>query len=134
MDAAADAAHRTDNFRMFGMPDQDDLSALIGISLPFDVHFRNERAGRVDDRKPTVLCPGLDRARDPVGAEDGHGSRRDLVDLVDKMGSLGAQPLDDVPVVNDFVTDVDRRAVLLQRALDDFDCSFDPCAKSSRLC
>jgi hypothetical protein len=69
-----------------------------------------------------------------VGAEDGHGSRRDLVDLVDKMGSLGAQPLDDVPIVNDFVTDVDRRAVLFQRALDNLDCSFDTGAKATRLC
>jgi hypothetical protein len=69
-----------------------------------------------------------------MGAEDRYGSRGDLVDLVDKMGAFGAQPLDDMPVVNDFVTDVDRRAVLFQRALDDLDCSFDPGAKASRLC
>ena len=36
---------------------------------------------------------------------------RHLAQLIDEHGPLGAKPLDDVPIVNDLVIDVDRRAV-----------------------
>jgi hypothetical protein len=49
------------------------------------------------------------------------------------MRALGAQPLDDVPIMNDFVADIDRRPELFERALDDLDRSFDPRAKASGL-
>jgi len=35
--------------------------------------------------------------------------------------------------VNDFMTDIDRRAVFLERPLDDIDGAFDPGAKAARL-
>ena len=50
-----------------------------------------------------------------------------------KLRPLGAQPLDDVAVVHDLVADIDRRAVFLERALDDLDRAFDPGAEASRL-
>src|SRR5665213_2127490 len=75
----------------------------------------------------------LDRAGDAVRAEDRHRARRNLVDLVDEPRTLGAQPLDDVPVVHDLVADVDRRPVLLDRALDDLDRALDAGAKPARL-
>ena len=83
--------------------------------------------------RPRALGTLLDRARDAVGAEDGDAAGRDLVDLVDETRALGAQPLDDVAVVHDLVPDVDRRAVLFERALDDLDRAFDPGAETSRL-
>ena len=75
----------------------------------------------------------LDRAGHAVGAEDRDAAWRHLVDLVDEMRAFAAQPLDNVPVMNDFMTDIDRRAVFLERPLDDLDRPFDPGAKSSRL-
>jgi hypothetical protein len=38
-----------------------------------------------------------------------------------------------MPVVNDFVADVDRRAIFFESALDDLDCSFDSRAEASGL-
>ena len=66
-------------------------------------------------------------------AEDRHRARRHLVDFVDKVRALGAQPLDDVAVVHDLVADIDRRAVFFERALDDLDRPFDPGAKPAGL-
>jgi len=73
-----------------GVPDQDDLATLVGIALALDVHFRDQRAGRVDDRQPPVRRALLDRAGDPMRAENGDGALRDFVDFVDEMRTLGA--------------------------------------------
>ncbi len=133
MHAADDPPHGADDFRMEGMPDQDDLAPLIGVALALDMDFRDEWAGRVDDRQAARSGPILDRAGHAVGAEDRDAAWRHLVDLVDEMRAFAAQPLDNVPVMNDFMTDIDRRAVFLERPLDDLDRPFDPGAKSSRL-
>ena len=61
------------------------------------------------------------------------GARRDLVELFDEPRTFGAQALDHVPVVDDLVADVDRRAVLLERPLDDLDGPDDPGAKAAGL-
>ena len=115
------------------MPDQDDLATLVGIALALDMHLRDQRAGRVDDRQPAVGRALLDRAGDAVRAEDRDAALRDLVDLVDEMRPFGAQPLDDVAVVHDLVADIDRRAIFFERALDDLDRAFDPGAETARL-
>ncbi len=133
MDAAADAAHRALDLGVAGMADQDDFAALIGVALPLAMDLGDERAGRVDDGEAAVLGRRLDGAGDAVRAEDGDAARRDLVELVDELGALGAQTLDDVAVVHDFVADIDRRAVLLERPLDDLDGALDAGAKTSWL-
>src|SRR5205814_720724 len=46
---------------------------------------------------------------------------------------LGAQPLDDVPIVHDLMAHIDRRAVFLERPLDDLDGSFDAGTEATRL-
>src|SRR5207249_4609999 len=66
-------------------------------------------------------------------AEDRHRARRHLVDLVDVLRALRAQPLYDVAVVHDLVTHVDRRTIFLKRPLDDLDRPFDPGTKPSGL-
>ena len=133
MHPPGDAAHRAFDLGMAGMADQDDLAPLIGIALALDMDLRDQRAGRVDDRQPALAGAPLDLARHAVRAEDRHRARRHLVDLVDKAGALGAQPLDDMPVVHDLVPDIDRRAVFLERALDDLDRPFDPGTKPAGL-
>src|SRR5579875_405998 len=133
MHAAIDPAHRPLDFGVAGMADQDDLAALPGIALAFDMHLRDERTGRIDDREPALGRALLDGAGDPMGAEDRDIAGRHLVDLVDEDGSLGAQPLDDMAVVHDLVTDIDWRPVFFERALDDLDRSFDPGAEAPGL-
>jgi len=61
-----------------------------------------------------------------MGAEDGDGAGGDLVYLIDEMRTFGAQPLDDVPIVDDFVADIDRRPIFLKGSLDDIDRALDP--------
>ena len=61
------------------------------------------------------------RRGDAVGGEHHDRALGHLVGLVDEHRAGLGQRLHDVPVVHDLVADVDRRAVLLQRALDGFD-------------
>ena len=68
-----------------------------------------------------------------VRAEDGDGARRDLGQLLDEDRALGLEAIDHELVVHDLVPDVDRRAVFLERALDDFDGAHDAGAESARL-
>jgi hypothetical protein len=68
-----------------------------------------------------------------MGAEDGDGAGGDLVYLVNEMRTFGVQPLDDMPIVDDFVADIDRRTIFFESALDNLDRSFDPRAESSGL-
>jgi hypothetical protein len=68
-----------------------------------------------------------------VRAEDSNPAVRDFIDLVDKVRPLGAQPVDDVAVMDDLMADIDRRPIFFERALDDLDRSFHPRAETSWL-
>ena len=112
--------------RVSGVADQHDLAALLGVALALAVHLGDQGTGGVDHRQAAVGGRVLDRAGDAVGAEHRDGARRHVLDLLDELDALGAQPVDDVAVVDDHVAHVDRRAVLVERALDDLDRAFDP--------
>ena len=75
----------------------------------------------------------FDGASHPVCTENRDAAFWNLVDFVDEMRAFGAQPIDDVAIMNDLMADVDRRSIFLQRPLDDLDRAFDPGAKTSRL-
>ena len=83
--------------------------------------------------RPALGRQLLDALRDAMGAENRHRAGRDLVQLVDEHRAARAQILDHVAVVHDFVTDIDRRAVFLQRPLDDLDRPLDAGAKAAGL-
>ena len=68
-----------------------------------------------------------------MGAEYGHRMRRHFRQILDKDGALVLQAFDHVFIVNDLMAHIDRRAVLLERALDDLDRAHDAGAKSARL-
>jgi len=68
-----------------------------------------------------------------VRAEDGHRALRHLRQLLDENRALGLQAVDDELVVNDLVAHVDRRAVFLERPLDDLDRPHDARAEAARL-
>ena len=59
--------------------------------------------------------------------------RRHLGQVLDEDRALSLQVVDHVGVVDDLVADVDRRAELVQRALDDLDRAIDAGAKAARL-
>ena len=74
----------------------------------------------------------VDRRRDAVRGEHHDGALGNLVGLLDEHRSRLGQRLDDVQVVHDLVPDVDRGAVLLQRAFDGFDGAVDARAVAAR--
>ena len=118
---------------MAGVTDQHDLAALGRVAAALVVHLGDQRTGGVDHRQLPLGGQLLDPLGDPVGGEDGHRAGGDLVQFVDEHGAAGAQILHHVAVVHDFVTDIDRRAVFLQRPLDDFDRPLDTGTKTARL-
>ncbi|EJO59443.1 hypothetical protein BURMUCF2_A2153 [Burkholderia multivorans CF2] len=58
---------------------------------------------------------------------------RHLVEFLNESCPFITQIFDDVPVVDDFMTHINRRAVLLQRAIDDLDGADNPRTKAARL-
>ena len=74
---------------------------------------------------------GAHRARHAMRAEHDRAAGRNVVELVDEHRALRAQVVDDEFVVDDFVANVDRRAELRQRLLDDRDGAVDAGAKAA---
>jgi hypothetical protein len=68
-----------------------------------------------------------------MGAEYGDGERRNFRQILDEDRPLIFQAFDHVFIVHDLVAHIDRRAILFERALDDFDCTHDPRTKSAGL-
>ena len=75
----------------------------------------------------------LDAAGHAVVAEHGHRMGWNLGQIVDEDRALVLQALDHVFVVHDLVPHVDRRAIFLERSLDDFDGTHDARTKSAGL-
>src|SRR5258706_27642 len=68
-----------------------------------------------------------------LSREDHGRARGYLGELLDEHRALGAQVVDDELVVHDLVAHIDRRAVELERALDDGDRPIDARAEAARL-
>jgi len=68
-----------------------------------------------------------------VGAEDERRARRNVGEVLDEDRAFALEIVDDVGVVDDLVADVDRRAELVERALDDLDRAIDARAEAARL-
>ncbi|KOS92276.1 hypothetical protein DM53_4518 [Burkholderia mallei] len=124
---------RAFDFRMAGVADQDQPAAGRDVLTPLHVHLRDERAGCVEDVEAAGLRILLDGLRDAVRAEDGHGAVRHFVEFLNESRPFISQVFDYVPIMDDLVTYIDRRAVLLQRALDDPDRADNPRTKAARL-
>ena len=133
MDSAWNAAACAFDLRMSGMADEDDLEAALGIASAFLVDFCDQWTRRVDDVKHAPVGIRVDLLGHAVGAEDRDRARRDIVQFLDEHRALRAQVVDDALVVDYFVTDIDRRPELLERALDDLDCALDAGAEAARL-
>jgi hypothetical protein len=66
-----------------------------------------------------------------MGAEYEHGAVRNVIDGLNKDGAAATQLLHNVGIVNDFMVDINRRAVGFQRELDDIDGTDDAGTKST---
>jgi hypothetical protein len=98
------------------------------------VDLGDERTGGIEDRQAAHRGFLLDAPGDTVGAEDGDGVRRHFRQALDEDRALVLQAFDHVFVMDDLVAHINRRAILLERALDDLDGTHHARAKSAGLC
>ena len=80
--------------------------------------------------RPAASC--AHRGGDAVGGEDDGRAVGHLVELLDEDGAALLEVGDDVLVVDDLLADVDRRAALVERELDDVDRAVDAGAERAR--
>ena len=66
-------------------------------------------------------------------AEDRDSAVRHLVEFLNESCPFITQIFYDVPVMHDFMAYINRRTVLLQRAIDDFDRTDNPRTKAAGL-
>ena len=125
-------AHRPDHLDVVPVADERDEVPRVRVAASLGVHLRDERAHRVDDLEAAALAVLLHRRCDAVRREDADRTGRDLVLGLDEDRAEPLEPAQHVVVVDDRVADVDRRAVLLEQALDDLDRPVDAGAERPR--
>ena len=124
-------AQRADHFRVAGVADQHDLAAGGEVALGLDVHLGDQRAGGVEIDHLPLHRLGRHRLRHAVGGEHHRPVVRAFLQLLDEHRAHRPQALDHVAVVDDLVAHIDRRAVLLDRPLDDLDGAVDAGAETA---
>ena len=133
MHAALDLTHRAFDFRMALVADHHDVDAILAHLRHFDVHLRDERAGCVVNAQPAHVGLVAHGLRHAVRTEDHGIAGRHFLEFLDEDRALLLQILDHVLVVDDLVTNVDRRTVHRDCALDDLDRAIDARAETARL-
>ena len=115
--------------------DMHRIGAAAGeMALGFAVHLGDQGAGRVEIGEAAALGLGGHGFRHAVGGEHDGGVFRHFGEFVDEDGALVFEIFHHGAVVDDFVADIDRRAVAAQRLLDDADGAVHAGAKSARAC
>jgi hypothetical protein len=112
--------------------DEHDRVAVAREAARLGVDLAHERAGGVDDVEIAGGGGRADGGGDAVGGEHERGAGRYLVDLLDEHRAAALEVGDDVGVVDDLLADVDARAVVLERLLDDLDRALDAGARGPR--
>ena len=126
-------AERADHLGMAGMADEQYVAAALDQPLGLAVDLGDERAGRVEIVEAALLPPwpgppwARRARRRPPARRPGTSSSSG-----DEHRALGLEAVDDELVVDDLVADIDRRAVALERELDDPDRAVDAGAEAAR--
>ena len=120
--AGRQLAHSADAFRVACVTDQQDMPAALVMNFGFPMNLRDERAGGVDGKQATLLCICRNGARNAMGGKDNRRAGfRNLVEFLDENGALCLQHFNDVAIMDDFMADIDRRAVGLDGSFDRVD-------------
>ncbi len=114
------------------MTDEQDVLALFDLPFGLAVNLTHQWAGGVDIQHlaPFGFC--RDRFGHSMRAEHDRCVVRHLVEFLDEDRALRLQAVDDITIVHDFMPDIDRGTVFLQRTLDDLDGAVDPCTEAAR--
>src|SRR5262245_3159264 len=132
-DRSRNLANSSFHLRVAGMTDQDHRASLAQVVAALSVDLRHERAGRVQHAQAALGCFRLDLFCNAMRTEDRDGVRRHFGKLFDEPGAARLQRTDDPFVVHDFVPHVDRRPILVERTLDNFNRTYDAGAEAARL-
>src|ERR1700722_16434136 len=130
---AVDLPEGAFDFRRAVMADEHQHATPGNVPPPLVVHLRDQRASGVDGRQRPQPCVVFNFARDAMGAEDGDGAGRHVLQSLDETRAFGLERFDHVPIVDDLMAHVDRSAVFGQRPLDNIDRPNDAGAKPARL-
>ena len=114
------------------MADEQNVPPGLDQPLRLAVDLADQGAGSVEIIEPARLGGGRDDLGYAVRTEYHRPAVGNLVKLVDEHRAHSGQPIDHELVVDDLVADIDRRAVQLDRFLDDGDRAIDPGAKAAR--
>ncbi len=118
---------------MTRVTDQDAFATLLAEATDFEVHFGDQRTGRVEHPQAALIRFAAHRLRHAVGAENNGCIIGHFAQLVHEHGAAFAQMIDHVPIVHHFVTHIDRRAEQIQRPLHDFDGAIHTGAETTRV-
>ena len=124
-------AHRADHFRVPGVADEQDMLALFDLPFCLPVDLAHQGAGRIDIEKlaPLGFCGnGLGHA---VCGKDHRDIIGHFVQFLDEYRPLRLQRVHDIAIVHDLVPDIDRCAILLERAFHDLDGAVHTGAKTA---
>ena len=115
------------------MADQDQRPAFRHIALALVVDLGHQGAGGVEDGQAAHGGFLFHGSGDAMGAKDSDRERRHLRQILDKDCAFVLKAFDHVFIVDDLVPHIDRRAIFLERALDDLNRTYNACAKSAGL-
>ena len=123
----------SDNFRMLFFSDDYDFPPFFG-QLPYlPVHFGNQRAGGVDNRKLSAGGFRLDGFGNTMCRKnDRTAVVFDFVKVFNKYDTALPQVFNHVPVVDDFMPHVNRCAVIFQGFFHQRNCPFYTGAEPAR--
>ena len=132
-DAIAQLAHRALDFRVSLVADHDELIALAMKLGDFDMHFGDQRAGRIENMEPARNCLVTDSLADPMGTEHQCCASRNFGEVLDEDRAARFQVVDHIGVVDDLMAYVDRCAKFCQSPLDNLDRAVDAGTKPAGL-
>ena len=122
---------RPDHFWVACVADQDEIVSLRIVAVDLVMHLDDQRTGGIDHMETPPIRFVPHRLGDPMGAENHDRAFRHFSQLLHEYSALGAERVDDMPAMDDFVTNVDGRPILLEREVDDIDRPIDSGAEPS---
>ena len=103
---------------MAGVANEQNIVILLRKTHSLAVHLVHQRAGRVNRVQRALAGRSHHRGGHAVSREHGHGAFGDLVHLIHEDGTLLLEGLHHVAVVNNLLTHVDGRTIVLQGLLN----------------
>ena len=110
-----------DGARVAFVADHHHLQTVLVVAFRLDMHFRDERAGGVDIDHLAARGLGRDGFRNAVGRKDHRAVIGAFFELFDKHRALGAQIINHIFIVHDFVAHIDRCAPFRDGHFDNLD-------------